>query len=295
VLRFRRSVLAALRRSPCALLLALGAAATGPGAPRDLEVAIPPGSPLEWGRSFPGYAPAKKPPRPRTGDVSLRRETSQPALAATDARFASSFSLVRVLTWDLTAHIEWVGAGEDEQERPVTGSAPRVAPPRHGDALYWITLAPLLRLMLHPELVSLHETLAHLVEIGEPTLAVVDAASSEKSLAEPCARLRALIRPDRAMPLVPPGQGTPRERMFARFALEELVREHPYDPEGSFGKRLFLFVEDVEPWVVRYATHPSLELQRAAVTARRTPRTRSCSCARWPRSDARTRRSTPRR
>ena len=233
---------------------------------RDLEVAIPPGSPLDWAGSFPGYTPPRRAQRPRTGEDPGESGTRGAAVRGADTRFASSFALVRVLTWDIAAHLQWIAL--PAAERPVTGDrSARARPPNSGDPLYWVTLAPLLRLMLHPELVSLPETLAHLVEIGEPTLLVLDAARSEKNLAGPCSRLRSLIRSDHSAPSAPGFEGTPREKMFARFALEEILSEPPHDPGGTFGKRLFLFSDDVEAPLVRFTSHSSLELQRAAVAA----------------------------
>ena len=93
---------------------------------------------------------------------------------------ASSFALVRILTWDLAAHIQWLQNLPEELGPTTGGTGLEPAPPRPGDALYWMTVAPIFRLLLHPQAVSRAETLAHLVELGEPTLSVLSAAAGEK-------------------------------------------------------------------------------------------------------------------
>ncbi len=248
-----------------AAALALGAASP----PRDLDVAVPPGSPLEWSAAFPAYTPPRRPLFARSGPKEPGREAEQRsssklARSEADVRFANAFGQVRILTWDLGAHLEWT-------MRPVAPTSGhgslRPPPPQYGEPLYWISLAPLLRLLLHPDALSRAETLAHLVELGEAVLPVLGAAAGERDLAPACAELRALIRPDSGALPVPPAGATPRERMLARFVLEECLRDHPLDPSDDFGRRLFLFAEEAEPLLCAYAQHPSLELARNAVSA----------------------------
>ena len=63
--------------------------------------------------------------------------------------------------------------------------------------------------------------------------------------------------------------------MLRRFVAEELVREFPYDPEGGFGRRLFLFGEEVVPILIEYAAHADSFLRRNATTALGRYRTRT--------------------
>lgn len=253
---------------------ALVAIALLPGPRPDLDVAVPPGSPLDWGRAFPAITPPRRPLFPRSGKregEDEARSTSRPATVELDVRYSSSFALVRILTWDLTGHLAWIGP--QAALGPMTGRRPfEPDPPRYGDALYWVTLAPLLRLMLHPGVVSRAETLAHLVEIGTPCLAVLDTASQEKSLVGPCAELRRLVTVAEPVPKPPASDASDasdasREAMLARFVFDELARDDPYDPEGTFGRRIFLFHEEVEPILRRYASEPAPGLQRRAVAA----------------------------
>jgi len=265
---------------PAWLLLVALAPAFAPTRPVDLDVAIPPGSPLEWGGAFPGYTPRDLPlfPRTRESEPEPQRTRAGGAGGAvageSDVRFAQSFSLLRVLTWDLTSHLTWITR---PPRGPVSrGEYGRPPPPRHGDPLYWVGLAPLLRLMLHPEVTHASETMAHLVELGDPLHPVLAAAAAEASLARYVARLGELMPDGGSLPQLE-FEGSARTRVLSRFTLEECLREEPYDPVGEFGKRLFLFHEDVEPILESFSRHPSLALRRNAVAALARFRTRTAA------------------
>jgi HEAT repeat protein len=239
-------------------------------APRDLDVAIPPGSPLEWSAAFFAYTPPRAPLFPDTGAQAAAkaadpRSSAKPATSEADVRFANAFGQVRILTWDLALHLEWMTR---VTPLPETGRASlRPRPPQYGDPLYWLALAPLLRLLLHPDALARSEVLAHLVELGEPVLPVLGAASSERELAPACRELRALIPVDLGPLPTPPGGDTPRAQALARIVLEECLRDQPYDPSDDFARRLYLFAAEAEPLLMAYAQHPSLELARNAVAA----------------------------
>jgi len=245
-------------------------------APRDLDVGVPPGSPLEWSASLPAYTPPRGPLFPRTGEKEKDGEQRSSAKLATsdvEVRISNAFGQVRILTWDLGLHLEWI---KKPLPVPRTGrSSLRPPDPVYGEPLYWLSLAPLLRLLLHPAAFSRSELLAHVVEIGEPALPVLGAASAERDLAPACRELRALIRVDQGPIPSAPGGGTPRETAFARFVLEECLRDQPTDPTDDFGRRMFLFPVEAEPLLRAYAEHPSLELARNAVSALSRYETRS--------------------
>ena len=150
--------------------------------PFDLDVGIPPGSPLQWGRAFPAITPGGGPLFPTTpaGDDPTKRARTLSRRPEMDVHLSGSFGLVRILTWDLAGHLTWITGELDP--RPFTGkggSADAPPLPTPADALYWVSLAPLLRLMLHPSAVSQADVVAHLLEIGEPVLGVLKSASSE--------------------------------------------------------------------------------------------------------------------
>src|SRR5688572_10051172 len=132
------------------------ALALGP-APRDIDVAVPPGSPLEWSAAFFVYTPPRAPLFPETGagsgspqKIDPSRSSAKRATAEADVRFANAFGQVRILTWDLPIHLEWM-KDVPGLPSPVTGGSRRPPQIQYGDPLYWLALAPLLRLLLHPD------------------------------------------------------------------------------------------------------------------------------------------------
>ena len=237
----------------------------------DLDVSIAPGAGTDWGRAFPAYTPSRDPlfPRsPRAGraaEVDPNRSTSRPRTAELDVRLGSSFGLVRILTWDLMAHLSWIEGRYDNQ--PLSGRSSRdPALPRPGKAMYWIGFAPLLRLLLHPQLVSEAGTIAHLVEVGEPVLGALSTAERESKLRSVAAELRSSIQVGRGR-LEPLEAESAQGRMWARFVFEELLAAHPYDPEASFGARLFVFGDELLPYVLGYTRAEDAFLRRNAVAA----------------------------
>ena len=254
--------------------LALGAGP--PPAAVDLEVAIPPGSPLDLGHSFPAVTPPRQALFARSPRLDRRapdRTTSRKKRVDLDVRITSAFGLVRILTWDIGGHVSWMNPRRLATDRPSSGrSGLRPEPPRYGDALWWVSMAPLLRLMLHPHAVSRAETIAHLVELGDPVLPVLSIASQEASLRRPCATVRELVGARARQAFVLEGEAAPveasaRQLMLQRFVREECLRAEPYDPEGAFGERLFLFSEQLEPILWQATADRSRELRRNAVAA----------------------------
>ncbi len=249
-----------------AALLALNGAAPA----RDLEVALPPGPATEWSASFPALSPGPgglfaRSPAETTRDDDRNRSSTRPERIDFDVRMSGSFGLVRILTWDLAAHIEWVrGRWVSGPRSVVRGGA---AEPSPGDGLYWVSLVPLLRLMLHRSSVSEAETMVHLLEIGDPVLPVLGSAESEPSLKAVARRLRSTILGVRVVhPAWTTGALT-RGEMFERLAYDELQRQHPHDPDGDFGRRLFLFGEEVRPAIASHLHAKDSLVRRNAVAA----------------------------
>ena len=278
------SVAELMPRTTPALALAVTAILAGPPhAPPDLDVGIPPGSPTQWGQRFPAITPRDQPLFPLTGNRGPRadeprRTVVRDAVLKLEVQIADTFGIVRILTWDVGAHVRWVNV-PDGREVPITGAAGFEAPlPEAGKGLHWTTAAALLRLLLHPQLVSEKELVAHLVEIGEPALVMVAAARVEPALTEICRDLEARIAVDRRAARPLPG-ADPRNTMLSRFVHDELVATFPYDPEGGFGRRMFLFSEEVEPLLIAYAAHEDSLLRRNAVAALGRYRTSTASHA----------------
>ncbi len=259
-------------------------------APFDLDVGIPPGSPTSWARRFPSITPGR-PLFPETGTEEItgrggarKGKTAKDASGKLgtavhtrkleiDVRISTSFGVVRIITWDLVAHLPWVSrsAPKPKSRRAVTGPGSKkggmLTPlPSVSDGLYWANMGALLRLLLHPQLVSEKELIVHLAEIGEPVIAILDNAIAEPSLASACRKLRKMITAPRAEAKPPPG-ATPRATMLKRFLAGELVNVYPYDPEGGFGQRFMLWSEEMQPFLAEYIRHEDSFLRRNAVTA----------------------------
>lgn len=261
-----KHTLAALTGALAIHVVANGSAPTSsPPRAFDLGVEVPPGSPLDWTRALPARTPGRGAMFPRTPGGALAenetpRTSSEPPPSALDVRLMSPFAAVRILTWDLTSYFEWTRQPLNEHER-------LLGLPTPGPACKWIGIAPLLRVMLHPQAVSKAATEAHLLELGEPMLGILDGAEREAPLADIAKSLRDRIgagQPGRPEPM---RASTPRARMRMRFVLDELTRTYPYDPEGDFGSRLFLFGEEFQPDVLAHAMSENAFVRRNAVLA----------------------------
>lgn len=239
----------------------------------DLDVGVPAGSALHWTRSFPAYSPPRGGLFPRTPERSTEpekdRSSSKPRTPELNFRISDSVGFTRILTWDVGGHLSWTRS--PVKTGPRTGEEALLPPPpARGSGLHWATVTPLLRLLLHPDIVPFESVIGHLIEIGEPTLATLEAASAEKDLRPAVAYLRRAITsnvdesPGHAKPI---HSDSTRDNMLSRFCFEELIRHHAYDPEEPFAKRLLLFSDQTEAWVVRYAREGCVTLRRAAVAA----------------------------
>jgi hypothetical protein len=235
-----------LRGAIAIALLALAAPRTAP--PIDLDVGVPPGSPTGWARSIPVVTPRLHPWRAVTQRLPKGGTVAGVPRRPVD-RGLSGAGVLRIATPDVTGHLEWVN-GLRPDGKVVTGGALASLPPVSA-GLRWVGIAAFLRLLLHRQQVAGPEVVAHLVEIGEPAAWCAEAAAAEDALAEPAKDvLRRIDKGPRGSR--PPVGACLREAMWLRFVGEELAAAHPFDPEGGFGSRLFLFAEEVEPLLVRW-------------------------------------------
>ncbi|MBK8098767.1 MAG: HEAT repeat domain-containing protein [Planctomycetes bacterium] len=251
--------------------LAVLLAAPGPS-PRDLEVAVPPGSPTAWARWLPALTPARGPLFPTTPARVPKGGTvvAAPKLPL-DPRLGGA-GVLRITTADVVGHLTWVN-GPKEPTGPLTGAGGRAIPAISG-ASQWLGIAAFLRLMLHRQQVSEAEIIAHLVEIGEPSLWAATAAGGEAGIEGAARQVRLRVEKRRGGSAVPVG-ATPRETMLLRFCGEELGAAHPFDPEAAFGRRLFVLAAEMEPLLIRWLltdAEPFLVRNATAALARyRTP------------------------
>ena len=153
-------------------MLALTLLTSSAPPPLDLDIGVPPGAPTTWGQRYPAITPARAPLFPTTPRPK-KRQGGTAAVATPrklDLDSQSSLGIVRILTWDIANELAWPKHAPKTQG-PVTGPRnDRLPLPGIDHALYWSSLAPLLRLMFHPQQVSKAETVAHLIEIGMPVL-----------------------------------------------------------------------------------------------------------------------------
>lgn len=251
----------------CAALLLLAPHAAAPPKVPDLEVGVPPGSPTEWAGWIPAITPRREPLLPKTAPrqpvdrsrtvVNWPRVRLQPQIGGA--------GMLRITTADVTGHLTWVN-GPPQPAGPITGPAARALPPA-SPTLQWIGTAAFLRLLLHRQQVSQDEIVAHLVELGEPSLWSTDAAMAEPALVDAANQVRRRVEPRGGGTALPPGADL-RERMLLRFVVDELGATHPFDPEGGFGLRLFAFADEIEPLLIRFArTDADPFLVRNAVAA----------------------------
>jgi hypothetical protein len=160
-----------LRGAWAALLLALVG-------PRDLDVGVPPGSPLDFVR-VPVESPrAERRPIPTPG-AGPGRTVDETAFDRVPRR---PLPLSRPLTQDFEGHLSW---------KPVTSQAAGTAtgaaamagyPPAYPRDLYMHCASFFLMVMLHEDQVSPREILNYLVEIGEPAAYAATAVRAEESL-----------------------------------------------------------------------------------------------------------------
>ncbi len=159
-------------RSTCAAIL-LGLAASP-----DLDVGVPPGSPLDFVR-IPVASPRSARREIATQGTGAGRTVTQTAL---DRVPRQPIPLSRPLTLDFEGHLQWRPA-EPSAAGTATGAGPLAGyPPLYPRDLYIHCASFFLMLMLHEDQVSPREVLCYLVEIGEPAAYAATAVRVEESL-----------------------------------------------------------------------------------------------------------------
>lgn len=147
---------------------------------RDLDVGIPPGSPLDFLR-----VPVTT---PRAKRKNVPTPSPGPGVTTTDAeipRFPQPFApLSRPLTVDFEGHLRW-----KPYEQTVGGGTPTEGglkgyPPACPRDLYNHCAAYFLMQMLHADQVSPREMVSYLIEIGEPASYAASAAKGDPLLSD---------------------------------------------------------------------------------------------------------------
>lgn len=134
-------------------------------------------------------------------------------------------------------------------------------PPKIPGELFWIAIANLLRAMLHPEVMSEPETMAYLVELGEPSM------FGAEHVQHPWAnRVRQLVTGFSSNPPEFPKGDNPVENVMIKLAVLELCSGFPHALDPRYAKRILLLGEMAYPAVVKCANSSHLFLSRNAAT-----------------------------
>ncbi len=220
----------------------------------DLDVGIPPGTPLEWRFELPFHqpdahrgpiytkgpakkkeAPEPKAPRGRTV-VYVPKVVVPPAPPARFGGF-NPMGAARILTLDMARELPWTSwKGRDSLPRELA------YPPRTRVDLHWLCISALLRQVMHPARISHAETAQYLITIGPPVLDTLK--NSQSGLGAESSLLKYLRRNIPATPSKPPdtrpllrGVESPELRMLIKWATRELVSDHPYAYNPLYARR----------------------------------------------------------
>jgi HEAT repeat protein len=257
----------------------------------DIDVAVPPGTPLEWDKDLHQPVPTGWRSRvPTTGkpsdaakpgapDPGARAGVNKKGMTVTshppiEFGVTNLYQYFGITTVDIVNHIkvEAPGGGLYKDGDVATGGGSGVEwkyMPEHPTELVWTGVAGCLRSILHYELISVPETVAYLCEVGETTLPgtrVVNSPVGEK--------LKLLVTPvPEQFPAIR-GGGTPIESMFNRLVVVELTTGFPHALDPTFARRTLSLGERVYKQVVDAAksNHSLLARNGVAILANyRTP------------------------
>lgn len=280
-----------MKRFAGVLVLAGSLSAMNPPAPPpDLDLGVPTGTPLDWDKDLHQPIPtglvgkeglqAPKPGAAKDQGTVLRPAVPPPVGYAT----VNLYSFFRVKTHDIMNHFKVnlperkpvppapppppiIGTGE----RGTSGKKPEVGggafesgieskyiPPLPGE-LVWIGIATCLRSQLHPEVLSMPESLAYLLEIGEPSLVAPN--SVQTPLGD---RLKGMLKDAPQAAPQCPNLKNPVDAMCARIAVLELTNGFPMGMDPTYAKRTLLLGDLAYEAVLACAHSDHLFLARNA-------------------------------
>jgi len=257
----------------------------------DIDVAVPPGTPLEWDKDL--HQPIPTGWRSRVPSTDRARDAAKPAPGGAPSPGAAAkrgmtvtshppiefgvtnlYQYFGITTVDIVNHIkvEAPGGGLYKDGDVATGGGSGVEwkyMPEHPTELVWTGVAGCLRSILHYELISVPETVAYLCEVGETTLPgtrVVNSPVGEK--------LKLLVTPvPDQFPAIKSGS-TPIESMFNRLVVVELTTGFPHALDPTFARRSLSLGERVYKQVLDATKSSHTLLARngvAVLTNFRTP------------------------
>jgi HEAT repeat protein len=234
------------------LLLLLPSPVRSAPSPRDLDVQVSSGSPLDWLNDLPRPIPTVD--RTRLGAEGGRQTMVEepPHVQATDV-----FSFARITTVDLIGEIPWTVREPSETNG--------IYPPPVKDDILWLALGTLLRRLLHPAQVNDTEAFEYLTYLGEPAFTAFDMSRSEKTLETLRLEFRKYVTPiPKERPDYEKGKDE-HETMMLRLTYDDLVRAHPFSFDQKFAARIALLGEEAAPFVIQASKSSHSFLARNAV------------------------------
>lgn len=197
------------------------AAAVLLSARRDLDVGVPPGSPLDFLR-----VPASSPRAGKDVETPSAARVGRTVTEDSLPRPHQLMPLNRPLTLDFEGHLSWHPRNPAGGGTPTGDAKGRVYPPPYSRDLYLHCAAFFLMILLHSDQVSPREIVSYLVEIGEPAAYAATAVRGEPVLTE---LARYVL--EAAGGVAGGFPGGPWKDKIDQEVAEELVLAFPYDPK----------------------------------------------------------------
>ena len=262
--------------------------------PRDLDVGVPPGTPLEWDKDLRQPVPTggrskvpttdKKPVSPAASNAAAAKgqtvaEERVPKPPNFDYGVTNLYNFFRVTTKDIATHVvinlpKSTGKVTAEEDGGVAtgpggGGAQKISitwnyPPEPPTELVWMAAMACIREQTHPEVVSVPESVIYCVELGVPALYGCKGGGGKVAMMAQ----RHLTAIPAAPPSIPQGK-TPYQSMMNRLAVVELTSGYAYAMDPTFAKRTLGLGEDSYESVrdCAKANHSFLAQNAAAVLA----------------------------
>ncbi len=239
-----------------------------------LDVAVSPGTPLEWLSEYPFYGPqpergsvpiytGRKPSDSSARKRTVVREPKEPTGALAIPNLQDAMSFARIITSDVVAHLPWVNPGIDPMPDGAWGAAHKYGlfvsyGPQHTLDSHWFAMGVALRYLLHPKRITPHETRTLLTRLGPQILTPLSGAKGAGAFA---GFLDQFIKDIPAVPPTPPAikassSADPFLAMAERLAIVELAPAYVYCLQAPFAPRSRALGEPIAPALVRLLAHP---------------------------------------
>ncbi len=284
-------------RRTISFLVGLGVVlALSTGLQGDLDVGIPPGTPLEWLQELPfhefdvrrgpiytgpiytGGGPSSD-EKPEKSDDDVNKGTTVVVKPKTSAqkpapplpRFGAfnPMGAARIITYDITTELSWTS-----WTRADIAPSELAYPPVTRADLHWLTLSAFLRAMMHPARISLSETYQYLISLGPAIYDTLD--NSAQGLNKNKKLLEYLESNVPPLPRSAPDNTSlirdvknPEQAMLVEWAARELVADHLHAYNPLFARRILSLGGEALPalWFCARSDHSLLRENAAGLLA----------------------------